>query len=475
MIQLDDVCFAYDDRPILSHLTETIEPGQAVLLSGPNGSGKSTLLRLLNGLIFPQQGTYTFDGTVITAGKMRDHAYSKWFHQRLGYVWQNPDSQLFCSSVREELAFGPIQMGLKPEEIHQRVDDALELLGLTRLASRPPYTLSGGEKKRTAIASILTMNPQVWTMDEPESYLDADGLAWLEDFLPSLKAAGKTLIIATHHADRLASLVDKEIIVGVGQMDEQPGTRLRVPLTALTMAEYFRDVQNQDVLLFIDNIFRFTQAGSEVSTLLGRMPSAVGYQPNLADEMGALQERITSTRGHSITSLQAIYVPADDYTDPAPATTFAHLDATTELSRDIASKGIYPAVDPLSSTSRILDPRYVGQAHYECANRVKAILQRNKELQDIIALIGIDELGEEDKTTVNRARKIEQFLGQNFYVAEKFTGRPGSYVPADETIEAFTRICDGVYDDVPEQAFSGIGGIDDLEKKWHDMQKEYGA
>ncbi|KAA8820890.1 F0F1 ATP synthase subunit beta [Bifidobacterium vespertilionis] len=260
-----------------------------------------------------------------------------------------------------------------------------------------------------------------------------------------------------------------------GQMDEQPGTRLRVPLTALTMAEYFRDVQNQDVLLFIDNIFRFTQAGSEVSTLLGRMPSAVGYQPNLADEMGALQERITSTRGHSITSLQAIYVPADDYTDPAPATTFAHLDATTELSRDIASKGIYPAVDPLSSTSRILDPRYVGQAHYECANRVKAILQRNKELQDIIALIGIDELSEEDKTTVARARRIEQFLGQNFYVAEKFTGRPGSYVPADETIEAFTRICDGVYDNVPEQAFSGIGGIDDLEKKWHEMQKELGA
>ena len=203
MIQLDDVCFAYDDRPILSHLTETIEPGQAVLLSGPNGSGKSTLLRLLNGLIFPQQGTYSFDGTIITAGKMRDHAYSKWFHQRVGYVWQNPDSQLFCSSVREELAFG-----------RQRVDDALELLGLTRLASRPPYTLSGGEKKRTAIASILTMNPQVWTMDEPESYLDADGLAWLEDFLPSLKAAGKTLIIASHHAARLGDLIDKEIVVG---------------------------------------------------------------------------------------------------------------------------------------------------------------------------------------------------------------------------------------------------------------------
>ena len=271
-----------------------------------------------------------------------------------------------------------------------------------------------------------------------------------------------------------AGVLEKTALV-FGQMDEQPGTRLRVPLTALTMAEYFRDVQNQDVLLFIDNIFRFTQAGSEVSTLLGRMPSAVGYQPNLADEMGSLQERITSTRGHSITSLQAIYVPADDYTDPAPATTFAHLDATTELSRDIASKGIYPAVDPLSSTSRILDPRYVGQAHYDCANRVKAILQRNKELQDIIALIGIDELSEEDKTTVNRARKIEQFLGQNFYVAEKFTGRPGSYVPADETIEAFTRICDGVYDDVPEQAFSGIGGIDDLEEKWHNMQKELGA
>lgn len=271
-----------------------------------------------------------------------------------------------------------------------------------------------------------------------------------------------------------AGVLEKTALV-FGQMDEPPGTRLRVPLTALTMAEYFRDVQNQDVLLFIDNIFRFTQAGSEVSTLLGRMPSAVGYQPNLADEMGALQERITSTRGHSITSLQAIYVPADDYTDPAPATTFTHLDATTELSRDIAAKGIYPAVDPLTSTSRILDPRYVGQAHYDCANRVKAILQRNKELQDIIALIGIDELGEEDKTTVSRARKIEQFLGQNFYVAEKFTGSPGSYVPADETIEAFTRICDGVYDEIPEQAFSGIGGIDDLERRWHDMQQEFGA
>lgn len=270
-----------------------------------------------------------------------------------------------------------------------------------------------------------------------------------------------------------AGFIDKTALV-FGQMDEPPGTRLRVPLTGLTMAEYFRDVADQDVLLFIDNIFRFTQAGSEVSTLLGRMPSAVGYQPNLADEMGQLQERITSTRGHSITSLQAVYVPADDYTDPAPATTFAHLDATTELSRNIASRGIYPAVDPLTSTSRILDPRYIGKAHYECANRVKAILQRNHDLQDIIALIGIDELSEEDKTTVARARKIEQFLGQNFYVAKQFTGLEGSYVPADETIEAFTRICDGVYDKVPEQAFSGIGGIEDLERKWYELKKEYG-
>jgi F-type H+-transporting ATPase subunit beta len=270
-----------------------------------------------------------------------------------------------------------------------------------------------------------------------------------------------------------AGVFDKTALV-FGQMDEPPGTRLRIALSALTMAEYFRDVQNQDVLLFIDNIFRFTQAGSEVSTLLGRMPSAVGYQPNLADEMGALQERITSTRGHSITSLQAIYVPADDYTDPAPATTFAHLDATTELSREIASKGIYPAVDPLTSTSRILDPRYVGQRHYDVANHVKAILQRNKELQDIIALIGIDELSEADKILVSRARKVEQFLGQNFYVAEKFTGRPGSTVSVDETVEAFDNIVSGKYDHISEQAFSGIGGINDLEEKWAKIQKEFG-
>ncbi|MDR3128617.1 MAG: F0F1 ATP synthase subunit beta [Bifidobacteriaceae bacterium] len=261
-----------------------------------------------------------------------------------------------------------------------------------------------------------------------------------------------------------AGVFDKTALV-FGQMDEPPGTRLRVALTALTMAEYFRDVQNQDVLLFIDNIFRFTQAGSEVSTLLGRMPSAVGYQPNLADEMGALQERITSTRGHSITSLQAIYVPADDYTDPAPATTFAHLDATTELSREIASKGIYPCVDPLNSTSRILNARYVGQQHYDVANQVKEILQKNKDLEDIIALIGIDELSEEDKITVARARRIELFLSQNFYMAEKFTGVPGSTVPISETITAFQSICEGKYDDYAEQAFFNIGGIEDLEIK----------
>ena len=268
-----------------------------------------------------------------------------------------------------------------------------------------------------------------------------------------------------------AGVFDKTALV-FGQMDEPPGTRLRIALTGLTMAEYFRDVQHQDVLLFIDNIFRFTQAGSEVSTLLGRMPSAVGYQPNLADEMGLLQERITSAGGHSITSLQAIYVPADDYTDPAPATTFAHLDATTELSREIAAKGIYPAVDPLASTSRILDPALVGREHYDVATHVKAILQKNKELQDIIAILGVDELSEDDKVTVARARRIEQFLSQNMYMAEKFTGVPGSTVPLSETIEAFKRIAEGHYDDVPEQAFYNCGGIDDLERNAHELAKE---
>ncbi|MEW2261303.1 F0F1 ATP synthase subunit beta [Streptomyces sp. NPDC047853] len=260
-----------------------------------------------------------------------------------------------------------------------------------------------------------------------------------------------------------SGVIDKTALV-FGQMDEPPGTRLRVALAGLTMAEYFRDVQKQDVLFFIDNIFRFTQAGSEVSTLLGRMPSAVGYQPNLADEMGLLQERITSTRGHSITSMQAIYVPADDLTDPAPATTFAHLDATTVLSRPISEKGIYPAVDPLDSVSRILDPRYIAADHYQAAMRVKSILQKYKDLQDIIAILGIDELGEEDKLVVHRARRVERFLSQNTHVAKQFTGVDGSDVPLDESIAAFNSICDGEYDHFPEQAFFMCGGIEDLKK-----------
>ncbi|UIX30735.1 F0F1 ATP synthase subunit beta [Streptomyces sp. GQFP] len=258
-----------------------------------------------------------------------------------------------------------------------------------------------------------------------------------------------------------SGVIDKTALV-FGQMDEPPGTRLRVALAGLTMAEYFRDVQKQDVLFFIDNIFRFTQAGSEVSTLLGRMPSAVGYQPNLADEMGLLQERITSTRGHSITSMQAIYVPADDLTDPAPATTFAHLDATTVLSRPISEKGIYPAVDPLDSTSRILDPRYIAADHYSTAMRVKTVLQKYKDLQDIIAILGIDELGEEDKLVVHRARRVERFLSQNTHVAKQFTGVDGSDVPLDESITAFNAIIDGDYDHFPEQAFFLCGGIEDL-------------
>ncbi|MFF8946409.1 F0F1 ATP synthase subunit beta [Streptomyces sp. NPDC014864] len=260
-----------------------------------------------------------------------------------------------------------------------------------------------------------------------------------------------------------SGVIDKTALV-FGQMDEPPGTRLRVALAGLTMAEYFRDVQKQDVLFFIDNIFRFTQAGSEVSTLLGRMPSAVGYQPTLADEMGLLQERITSTRGHSITSMQAIYVPADDLTDPAPATTFAHLDATTVLSRPISEKGIYPAVDPLDSTSRILDPRYIAQDHYNAAMRVKSILQKYKDLQDIIAILGIDELGEEDKLVVHRARRVERFLSQNTHVAKQFTGVDGSDVPLEESIAAFNAICDGEYDHFPEQAFFMCGGLEDLKK-----------
>ncbi len=257
-----------------------------------------------------------------------------------------------------------------------------------------------------------------------------------------------------------SGVLEKTALV-FGQMDEPPGTRLRVALSALTMAEHFRDVERQDVLLFIDNIFRFVQAGSEVSTLLGRMPSAVGYQPDLSGEMGDLQERITSTKGRSITSLQAIYVPADDITDPAPHTAFAHLDATTVLSRQIAALGIYPAVDPLDSTSRILDARYIGDEHYDVARRVQEILQEYRNLQDIIAILGIDELSEEQKVTVARARKIQRFLSQPFFVAEQFTGISGKYVPIDETIASFKGIVEGEYDHLPEQAFFLVGGIEE--------------
>ena len=256
-----------------------------------------------------------------------------------------------------------------------------------------------------------------------------------------------------------------------GQMDEPPGVRLRVALSALTMAEYFRDVRNQDVLLFVDNIFRYVQAGSEVSTLLGRMPSAVGYQPTLADEMGQLQERITSTRGRSITSLQAVYVPADDYTDPAPFTTFTFLDATTELSRQIASLGIYPAVDPLASTSTILSPEVVGDRHYATARKVQEILQRYKELQDIIAILGLDELSEEDRLTVSRARKVQRFLSQPFFVAEVFTGLKGEYVKTEETVESFEAIIKGDLDEIPEQAFLNVGGVDQVLAKAKSLQE----
>lgn len=256
-----------------------------------------------------------------------------------------------------------------------------------------------------------------------------------------------------------------------GQMNEPPGARMRVALTGLTMAEHFRDEQGQDVLLFIDNIFRFTQAGSEVSALLGRMPSAVGYQPTLATDMGQLQERITSTSKGSVTSIQAIYVPADDYTDPAPATTFAHLDATTNLDRGLSEQGIYPAVDPLASTSRALDPEVVGEEHYEVATTVQRTLQRYRELQDIIAILGMDELSDEDKLTVARARRIQFFLSQNFHVAEQFTGQPGSYVPIEETVKGFKEILEGKYDDLPEDAFRLVGRIEEVVEKAESMQQ----
>jgi F-type H+-transporting ATPase subunit beta len=270
--------------------------------------------------------------------------------------------------------------------------------------------------------------------------------------------------------DGVTRVLDKAALV-FGQMDEPPGVRLRVALSALTVAEYFRDVKNQDVLLFVDNIFRFVQAGSEVSTLLGRMPSAVGYQPTLADEMGELQERITSTRGRSITSLQAVYVPADDYTDPAPFTTFTHLDATTELSRDIAALGIYPAVDPLASTSTILAPEVVGDRHYNVARRVQEILQRYKELQDIIAILGLDELSEEDRITVARARKIQRFLSQPMFVAKNFTGLDGVFTPVEETVDSFEQLVQGDLDSLPEQAFLNVGGADSARAKAAELLK----
>ena len=266
-----------------------------------------------------------------------------------------------------------------------------------------------------------------------------------------------------------SGVIEKAALV-YGQMDEPPGVRLRVALAALTMAEYFRDVKNQDVLLFVDNIFRFVQAGSEVSTLLGRMPSAVGYQPTLADEMGELQERITSTRGRSITSLQAVYVPADDYTDPAPFTTFTHLDATTELSRQIAALGIYPAVDPLASTSNILAPEIVGDRHYNVARQTQSVLQRYKELQDIIAILGLDELSEEDRITVSRARKIQRFLSQPMFVSKVFTGLDGIYVPIKDTIESFEALIRGDLDHCPEQAFLNVGAAEDVLRKTSELQ-----
>lgn len=268
-----------------------------------------------------------------------------------------------------------------------------------------------------------------------------------------------------------SGVLEKAALV-FGQMDEPPGVRLRVGLAGVTMAEYFRDVQKQDVLLFIDNIFRFVQAGSEVSTLLGRMPSAVGYQPTLADEMGELQERITTTKGRSITSLQAVYVPADDYTDPAPFTSFTHFDGTTELSRDIAALGIYPAVDPLSSTSTILTPEVVGDRHYNVARRVQEILQRYKELQDIIAILGLDELSEEDKVIVSRARKVQRFLSQPMFVAEVFTGMSGVFLGVEETIDSFEALVNGDLDDLPEQAFFMVGGVEEVQKKAKELERQ---
>lgn len=304
--------------------------------------------------------------------------------------------------------------------------------------------------------------------------IEADIMKYGDNFKHSMEEGGWDL----DKVD-MESLKDSKATFVFGQMNEPPGARARVALSGLTIAEYFRDGDGEgkgkDILFFVDNIFRFTQAGSEVSALLGRMPSAVGYQPTLATEMGLMQERITSTRNGSITSVQAVYVPADDLTDPAPATTFAHLDATTELSRDIASQGLYPAVDPLTSTSRILDPRYISKDHYETAIRVKSILQKNKELQEIIAILGVEELSEEDKITVSRARRIQQYLSQNTYMATKFTGVPGSTVPIKDTIEGFSKIAGGEFDHIPEQAFFNVGGLDMVMENYARLQKESGS
>lgn len=316
------------------------------------------------------------------------------------------------------------------------------------------YSVFGGVGERTREGNDLI-----------REFVESKVINFGESFYQNFEATGD---FDLSKVDRKALATSKAALV-YGQMTEPPGARLRVALTALTVAEYFRDEAGTDVLLFIDNIFRFTQAGSEVSALLGRMPSAVGYQPTLATEMGELQERITSTKKGSITSVQAIYVPADDYTDPAPATTFAHLDAVTALSRQIAELGIYPAVDPLASSSRILDPRILGSEHYDTAQQVKGILQRYKDLQDIIAILGIDELSEDDKLTVARARKIQRFLSQPFHVAEQFTGIPGKFVPLEETIRGFKELIEGKYDDLPEQAFFLVGGIDEAIEKAKQM------
>ena len=316
------------------------------------------------------------------------------------------------------------------------------------------YSVFGGVGERTREGNDLI-----------REFVESKVINFGESFYENFESTGD---FDLSKVDRQALATSKAALV-YGQMTEPPGARLRVALTALTVAEYFRDEVGTDVLLFIDNIFRFTQAGSEVSALLGRMPSAVGYQPTLATEMGELQERITSTKKGSITSVQAIYVPADDYTDPAPATTFAHLDAVTALSRQIAELGIYPAVDPLASSSRILDPRILGGEHYTTAQQVKGILQRYKDLQDIIAILGIDELSEDDKLTVARARKIQKFLSQPFHVAEQFTGIPGKFVPLEETIRGFKELIEGKYDDLPEQAFFLVGGIDEAIEKAKQM------